>query len=682
LKTQWFLTGLLSGLVGTLWTIAPVWAGELASWRFDATQNFLEFTTSEQVQPRAQLVPDPTRLVIDLPGTTIGNVQLSQVYNGAIQQVRIAQFDPNTTRIVLELTPGYMIDPQQIRFRGLSANHWTVQVPTPEYTGVATAPTSPPPVNPSLSPAPLTPPPSAPTPSPDSQFSSSPIAPTPSPISPPITTSPPSVPSPSVDHTMTQVEGLRITDDGLFVRTRGETTTVNLSRSRDRRSITITVNNAVLSSLLTERELSVDRFGVETLEFRQTEDNPSNVQIVLSVDRNSPDWQASASGLGGIVLLPTERVIASRTRRSRSLEPSIESSSPAYAAAAPPLPSAPPSAPAPASVETANSPDSVDSVSSLPIATIEGIEIDTSGRQLLIRSDRAVTHIGRWRSGLYEISLSPARLADRVSGPQLDANSSLLRLRLRQEDDDTVVLILQPASGVRFGALNAVSSQLLVLAMERPQPTIAAPVPPSPSPGLQPMTPNSPLPRIPSGQLVVVIDPGHGGADVGAVGIGGIREADIVLPISHQVAAILQQQGVYVVMTRNDDREIDLEPRVQMAEQANATLFVSIHANSISMDRPDVNGAETYYYSSGQGLAQVIQNSIVSNLGMNDRGARQARFYVLRRTSMPAVLVEIGFVTGSEDAPRLADGNFRSQMARAIAQGIVLYIQQQALVRE
>jgi N-acetylmuramoyl-L-alanine amidase len=184
------------------------------------------------------------------------------------------------------------------------------------------------------------------------------------------------------------------------------------------------------------------------------------------------------------------------------------------------------------------------------------------------------------------------------------------------------------------------------------------------------------------GQLVVVIDPGHGGADVGAVGIGGIREADIVLPISHQVAALLQQQGVYVVMTRSDDREVELEPRVQLAERANATLFVSIHANSISMDRPDVNGVETYYYSSGQGLAQVIQNSIVNSLGMNDRGARQARFYVLRRTSMPAVLVEVGFVTGSDDAPRLADTNFQGQMARAIAQGILVYIQQQALVRE
>lgn len=674
MKIQWFLSGLLPGLASVLWAIAPAWAGELASWQFDATQNFLEFTTNEQVQPRAQLVPDPTRLVIDLPGTTIGNVQLSQLYSGAIQQVRVAQFDHNTTRIVLELTPGYMINPQQIQFRGLSPTHWTVQIPNPEYRGVASAP---PPaslptatVSPPAPPRPIAP---AATPSPAPSPAPTPSASVPSPTAAP--------PANAVDSSVTQVEGLRITDDGIFVRTRGATPTVNLNRSRDRRSITVTVDNAVLSSQLTEREVTAEQFGIERLEFSQddnrSDDNRSRVRITLDVDRNSPDWQASASGLGGIVLLPSERQISSRNRRSRDSEPPAVTRDPEPPSTPASTSSTPPASPAP--VEAANQSEPA---SSLPIATIEGVEVDPNERQLLIRSDRAVTHVGRWRSGLYEVSLSPARLADRVSGPQLNSNSPLLRVRLRQEDDDTVLVMIQPAAGVRFGSLNAVSPQLLALEMERAQPTIAAPMPTSPTPTPQPVSPNAPLPRIPTGRLVVVIDPGHGGADVGAVGIGGIREADIVLPISHQVAALLQQQGVYVVMTRSDDREIDLEPRVQMAEQANATLFVSIHANSISMDRPDVNGAETYYYSSGQGLAQVIQTSIVSNVGMNDRGARQARFYVLRRTSMPAVLVEIGYVTGSDDAPRLADSNFQSQMARAIAQGILLYIQQQALVRE
>jgi N-acetylmuramoyl-L-alanine amidase len=178
-----------------------------------------------------------------------------------------------------------------------------------------------------------------------------------------------------------------------------------------------------------------------------------------------------------------------------------------------------------------------------------------------------------------------------------------------------------------------------------------------------------------SGQVTVVIDPGHGGNDPGAVGIDSIHEADIVLPIAQQVAAALEQQGVQALLTRSDDREVELEPRVQLAERAQATLFVSIHANSISLDRPDVNGFETYYYNSGQALAQTIYNNTLQTLGIPGRGIHQARFYVLRHTSMPSTLIEIGFVTGSEDQPRLANPEFRSQLAAAIAQGILQYLQ-------
>ncbi len=176
------------------------------------------------------------------------------------------------------------------------------------------------------------------------------------------------------------------------------------------------------------------------------------------------------------------------------------------------------------------------------------------------------------------------------------------------------------------------------------------------------------------GRIVVVVDPGHGGGDPGAVGIGGIHEADIVLDVAKQVAALLEKGGVQAVLTRQDDREVELEPRVDLADRLNANLFVSIHANAISLSRPDVNGIETYYYSSGSALASSIQNSLVSATGMNDRGVRQARFYVLTETSMPAVLVEIGFVTGQEDAARFNSAASRSQIAAAIAEGVLRYI--------
>ncbi|NJM97856.1 MAG: N-acetylmuramoyl-L-alanine amidase [Phormidesmis sp. RL_2_1] len=190
-------------------------------------------------------------------------------------------------------------------------------------------------------------------------------------------------------------------------------------------------------------------------------------------------------------------------------------------------------------------------------------------------------------------------------------------------------------------------------------------------------TNNDELPVMPNGRFTVVIDPGHGGRDPGAVGINGLQEKQVVNDIAPRVAAILQQQGVNVVMTRNSDIEVDLEPRVQVAERANATIFVSIHANAISMSRPDVNGLETFYASeSGQRLANTVHSNVLRVMGMRDRRVRSARFYVIRQTSMPAILIETGFVTGAEDAPNLADPAWRERMASAIAQGILLHLQQ------
>ena len=182
------------------------------------------------------------------------------------------------------------------------------------------------------------------------------------------------------------------------------------------------------------------------------------------------------------------------------------------------------------------------------------------------------------------------------------------------------------------------------------------------------------IPRARQGQLTVVIDPGHGGRDPGAVGIGGLREKDINLTVSRRVQSILQEQGVNAVLARTDDREIDLDPRVDFAERANADVFVSIHSNAISMSRPDVNGLETYYYSSGFRLAQTIHNNILQRTDLRDRGVRRARFYVLVNTSMPAVLVETGFVTGREDAARFRKPAELNKIADGIAGGVLQYL--------
>lgn len=302
------------------------------------------------------------------------------------------------------------------------------------------------------------------------------------------------------------------------------------------------------------------------------------------------------------------------------------------------------------------------------VPTLQSIELSNS--QVILRSDRPLTQYrGGWdqATATYQITIPAAQLASGFTPPVPAAGGSLLRLRARQQDAD-IILSLVPAPGVRIGELQAVGPALVLNLGGQAQPRIGR--------VSRPLPPLTQLPNVASKRLKVAIDPGHGGRDPGAVGIGGLRETDIVLEVGLKLAELLQQQGVEVILTRQDEREIDLAPRVNQANRADVDLFVSVHANAISMSRPDVNGIETYYYAAGasQQLAEAIQESLIEATNSNSRGVRQARFYVLRQTVMPATLVEVGFVTGAADARRLVDSEYRQLLAQAIARGVLHYI--------
>jgi len=185
------------------------------------------------------------------------------------------------------------------------------------------------------------------------------------------------------------------------------------------------------------------------------------------------------------------------------------------------------------------------------------------------------------------------------------------------------------------------------------------------------------LPNVEQNKFLVVIDPGHGGSDPGAIGIGGIRETDVVLEVSKMVEKLLTEKGVKVSLTRRNEVNLDLPPRVAFANNLNADIFVSIHANASRGKRRDINGLETFYYRGGRGrlLAKEIQKQILKvSPGSPDRGVKQGRFYVIKNTKMPAVLVEIGFLTGRLDSRRLEKTNHRKRIAYAIAKGILEYL--------
>lgn len=126
------LRWLLPALISVLSVALPAKADTLTSWHFDASQNQLNLTTDSGVQPSVKLIANPTRLVIDLPGIVLEYPETPQSYNSAIEQIRVGQFDTETTRLVIQLTPGYKLDPQQVRVIRESSTRWSFQLPNPE----------------------------------------------------------------------------------------------------------------------------------------------------------------------------------------------------------------------------------------------------------------------------------------------------------------------------------------------------------------------------------------------------------------------------------------------------------------------------------------------------------------------------------------------------------------------
>lgn len=171
----------------------------------------------------------------------------------------------------------------------------------------------------------------------------------------------------------------------------------------------------------------------------------------------------------------------------------------------------------------------------------------------------------------------------------------------------------------------------------------------------------------------VVLDPGHGGTDYGAIR-EGINEKDIVLDITKRVEAILRAKGFKVSLTRNDDTYVSLEDRVSFTENEEPEIFVSIHVNSAVSSTP--NGIETHWYHEySKPLAETIHKNFVKELpNANDRGLFKSKFYVINHTTMPAVLCEIGFISNDDERNQLISNERKQKTAKAIADGIIEYI--------
>ncbi len=189
----------------------------------------------------------------------------------------------------------------------------------------------------------------------------------------------------------------------------------------------------------------------------------------------------------------------------------------------------------------------------------------------------------------------------------------------------------------------------------------------------------------------IYIDPGHGGVDSGA-SYGGVYEKNLALSVANKLKANLIQLGYQVLMTRTADYNVDFKTeRSKMANQSNADLFISIHFNATGLASSNTTGIETYWYqydpeyqpkinaamhndptrlAESEILANQVHTSLISETGAVNRGVRRDTFAVLRETAIPAILVELGFMSNPSDLQKIKEDAYQTKLANALAQGI------------
>lgn len=172
----------------------------------------------------------------------------------------------------------------------------------------------------------------------------------------------------------------------------------------------------------------------------------------------------------------------------------------------------------------------------------------------------------------------------------------------------------------------------------------------------------------------IVLDPGHGGSDVGAIR-EDITEKSITLDVSNRVRDILEKKGYKVEMTRDTDKTVSLQERVAFSEEKQPDIFISIHVNS--SEKPEITGIETHYYrQESMSLAQTVHAALASNIKSKNRGLFKSKFYVINHTTAPAILVEIGFISNSGERAELVSEKRKQATANAIAEGVENYFKE------
>jgi N-acetylmuramoyl-L-alanine amidase len=437
-----------------------------------------------------------------------------------------------------------------------------------------------------------------------------------------------------------KLNGIRPTATGLML-TVNANPQIQIQREDNPDRLIVDLQNTTLIQDLHQATVPMNRLGIKQVRVAQFQTSPAITRLVFDLDSSDPNsktaWQSQYIAATKTLLLTPSNQVA----QAIPINPSL----PIYRPINPPNTSAP--------------------------AAIERLSFSNTG-QLLIEANQAVSYQTSLNSssGTFNLTVPNSKISPNLQRPSLASNSPIERIKLSQVGN-SVEIGIKTIAGWQVRETQRQSNQQIKLQVSANR---ISQIPQNNPPPLLNNSQSGTLPQNTDrqGRGVIVIDPGHGGPDVGATR-NGIYEKDIALSISKYLGGTLQQMGYAVIYTRTNDIDLDLEPRVQIAERAGANAFVSVHVNSLDVNASSISGVETYHSRGstvGNELANAVHAQILSATGANDRSVRGAGFYVIAKTSMPAILVETGYITNPSESANLTNPTYQKRMADAIAKGI------------
>lgn len=321
--------------------------------------------------------------------------------------------------------------------------------------------------------------------------------------------------------------------------------------------------------------------------------------------------------------------------------------------------------------------------------------------------------------------IKPAKLGPKVPSALVSKDKNISKIRIAQHLKNTIRVVVEVEGKQRLSMKQVVPEKktaLPQLPKELLKPEKIARVSKAPAEVAPPLVVADPEEKKP---LRIVIDPGHGGDDPGAIGKRGLKEKDITLAVSKRMKALIEKRipGTRVFMTRDHDKTLTLPSRTDFANRMQADLFISVHVNA-SLNR-ETQGIETYYLnithdryalrlaarenamsesetsnleyiladlamkssvSDSVRLGRVVQDSLCGSLleqwdDIKNLGLKQAMFYVLMGAKMPAILVETSFISNKTDEKRLKDDAYQHAVAEGIVKGIERYTEEKVAMR-